>query len=92
MAFYYSTQSVIEAMEFTEEMKDRVYNWIRCNKAADFDEDSKPILTIQTSEGKQIVRLGDYIINDEELGYFAYNPMFFKKMYVEIAEQQNKKN
>ncbi len=86
MAFYYSKQSVIEAMEFTEEMKDRVHNWIRCNKAADFDEDGKPILKIQTSEGIQVARIGDYIINDEEFGYFPYNPTFFKRMYVEIAE------
>jgi hypothetical protein len=87
MAFYYSTQSVIEAMEFTEEMKDRVHNWIRCNKAADFDEDGKPILKIQTSEGIQIAKLGDYIIDDGEFGYCSYDPTLFKKMYVEIAEQ-----
>jgi len=56
----------IEAMRFTEENKDQVYNWARSiqkNVYHDFSEDNKPILRITTIfDGEIICRLGDYLV------------------------------
>ena len=53
---------VIEAMQFTEESKDRVFAWVTCNTNAEHDNDGNPTLEIQTLEGVMTSRLGDYII------------------------------
>jgi len=52
---------VIEAMEFTEDSKDRVFNWVTCNREADF-MDGAPVLRIQTTEGVMTARFGDFVI------------------------------
>lgn len=53
---------VVEAMQFTDEMKDRVFTWISSNKAAGRNEDGTPYLAIQTREGVMTADLGDWII------------------------------
>lgn len=60
----------IEAMRFTEESKDQVYNWARSiqkNVCQDFSEDNKPILRITTIfDGEIICRIGDYLVKTDD--------------------------
>ena len=62
MAYYRKKPIEIEAMQFTDEMKDRVFNFVSCNRYPDFDEQGKPVLRIQTLEGEMTAALGDWII------------------------------
>jgi hypothetical protein len=63
-------ETEIEAMKFTEENKDQVYNWARSiqnNVYHDFSEDNKPILRITTIfDGEIICRLGDYLVKTDD--------------------------
>lgn len=55
---------IIEAYQFTEETKDRVFrivNELQMNIKPSF-ENSKPCLIIPTLEGDMICSLGDYLI------------------------------
>jgi len=57
----------VEAIQFTDKTKDRVYNWaksIQGNVFHDWDEYKKPILKIPTLEGEMICSLGDYLIKE----------------------------
>ncbi len=51
----------VEAMRFTDENKDQVFNWVTCNKSAERYE-GEPVLRIQTLEGVMTAKLGDFII------------------------------
>jgi len=53
---------VIEAEQFTDENKDRCFNFVTCNRAADFADNGEPVLVIQTLEGNMVARFGDWII------------------------------
>jgi len=53
---------IIDAIQFTNESKDIVYNFVTCNKSADFDKNGDPILKIWTLEGAMITKLGDWVI------------------------------
>jgi hypothetical protein len=55
---------VVEAMQFTEEAKDQVFNWISCNRMPSWDDDGKPALIIQTLEGNMKAVIGDWIIKE----------------------------
>jgi hypothetical protein len=60
----------IEAVRFTDENKDRVYNELTGQFCHDF-EDGKPILKITTIHGDiAIVRLGDWIVKENKPGYY----------------------
>lgn len=72
---------VIEAEQFTEEMKDRCYNFITCNKAASFDKFGNPILVIQTLEGDMTAVLGDYIIKGVQGEFYPCKPDIFRETY-----------
>jgi len=74
----------IEAQQFTDETKDRVFNWITCNTAADFD-DGKPILKIQTLEGVMTARIGDWIIKGVNGEFYPCKPDIFEQTY-ELVE------
>jgi len=55
----------IEARQFTEESKDKVYNWaseIQQNIQPSWDKEGKPCLLIPTLEGEIICSFGDYLI------------------------------
>ena len=67
---YQSLPKTVEAVQFTEENKDRVFNSLTGQCAADF-EDGKPIIKVTTIHGEiAIVRLGDWIIKEKKLGYY----------------------
>jgi hypothetical protein len=75
---------VIEAMEFTEESKDRVFNWISCTREADHNEKGEPIIKIQTLEGDMVTQLGDYVIRGVKGEFYPCKPDIFKKTYEEV--------
>ena len=74
----------VEAMQFTDEFKDRVYHFVTCNHYADF-EDGEPIMRIQTLEGDMTARLGDWIIKGVNGEFYPCKPDMFDKTY-EILE------
>jgi len=80
---------VIEAMEFTDETKDQVANFVRCPAAACFDENGLPILKIQTLEGIMTASLGDWIIRGVNGEFYPCKPDIFAKTY-EPVECENK--
>jgi hypothetical protein len=71
---------VIEAMQFTEDSKDRVFNFVTCNCSADFI-DGEPVLKIQTLEGTMIASLGDYVIKGVSGEFYPCKPDIFQKTY-----------
>ena len=71
---------VIDAMQFTDESKDRVYNWIvGTNRCADFDKFGQPILKIETLEGIMIVNFGDWVIKGVEGEFYPCKPKIFEQ-------------
>ena len=76
---------VIEAIQFTDELKDIAYNFVRCNVSADFDETGQPILKIQTLEGVMIARYGDWIIKGAAGEFYPCKSDIFKMTY-ELVE------
>jgi len=80
---YKSTPKTIEAMQFTEKYKDRVFNALTGQHAPDF-EDGKPIIKVTTIHGEiAIVRFGDWIVKEEKLGfYYPVKNDIFKNKYV----------
>lgn len=60
----------VEAVQFTDENKDRVFNSLTGQYTQDF-EDGKPIIKVTTIHGEiAIVRLGDWIIKEPTLGFY----------------------
>lgn len=76
---------VIEAIQFTDESKDRARNFIRCNVGIAFDENGSPTLKIQTLEGVMTASLGDYIIKGVDGEFYPCKPDIFEKTY-ELVE------
>ncbi len=72
---------VIEAEHFTGENKDKVFNFVRCNTQADFNEEGDPILKIQTLEGVMIAALGDWIIKGIKGEFYPCKPDIFEATY-----------
>lgn len=72
---------VIEVEQFTDENKNRVFNFITCNKVADFDESGSPILKIQTLEGIMVASLGDWIIKGVKGEFYPCKPDIFEATY-----------
>lgn len=56
----------VEAMQFTKELKDQVFNFVTCNRFATWDNHGNPTLTIQTPEGDKIASFGDWVIRDTD--------------------------
>jgi len=85
MKKYRKKPVVIEAIQFTNETKDQVHTWVRCNTSADFEE-GQPILKIQTLEGVMIARIGDYIIKGVQGEFYPCKPDIFETTYEEVTE------
>jgi len=71
---------VIEAMQFTVDEKDRVFNWITCSTAPVFI-DEYPAIKIQTLEGVMTAVLGDWIIKGVNGEFYPCKPDIFEKTY-----------
>jgi hypothetical protein len=80
---YQSLPKTVEAVQFTEENKDRVFNSLT-GQYAHGVEDEKPIIKVTTIHGEvAIVRLGDWIIKENKLGhYYPIKDDIFRAGYV----------
>ena len=74
----------IEAMLFDEKTCNQVLNWITCTTAADFDENNKPIIKIQTLEGVMTANVGDYVIKGVSGEFYPCKPDIFEKTYDKV--------
>jgi hypothetical protein len=81
MPYFRKIPVVIEAVQFTDENKNRAFNFVRGNKYAATDEDGRPALKIQTLEGDMIATLGDWIIKGVNGEFYPCKPDIFDKTY-----------
>ena len=76
---------VIEAMEFTNETKDQVYNFVTCNKSASFGGGTlNPTLKIQTLCGVMTANIGDWVIKSIKGDFRICKPDVFDKIYDKV--------
>jgi hypothetical protein len=71
---------VIEAIQFTDESKDRCGCFVTCNWAAVF-KDGKPAIEIQTLEGTMTAVIGDWIIKGVKGEFYPCKPDIFEATY-----------
>ena len=76
---------VIEAMQFTDEDKDLVLNWVTCNRYPGFEFDN-PTLVIQTLKGNMVAHLGDWIIKGVSGEFYPCKPDIFAATYEQVKE------
>lgn len=84
MAKYRKKPVVIDAMQFTEEGKDRVFNFITCNSYPEMDQIGNYIIKIETLEGVMTANLGDWIIKGVNGEFYPCKPDIFEKTYEEV--------
>jgi len=79
---YESLPKQVQAVEFTEKNKDMIFNSLTGQHSAAFEGD-KPILKVKTVHGEiAIVRIGDWIVKDKEIGtYYPIKPDIWKNSY-----------
>jgi hypothetical protein len=85
---YQSLPKQVEAAQFTDESKDRLFNSLNGNYCADF-EDNKPILKVTTIHGETaIIRLGDWVVKDCKIGtYYPIKDEIFRVNYYNQLEK-----
>ncbi len=67
---YQSKPKEIEAVQFTKENKNQVFNSLTGQYAAD-SEDGKPVIKVTTIHGDvAIARLGDWIVKEAREGFY----------------------
>lgn len=72
---------VIEAMQFTAETKNQVFNWISCNRVPTWNAAGEPTITIQTLEGDMTAESGDWIIRGVKGEFYPCKPDIFDATY-----------
>jgi len=79
---YKRLPKTVEAVQFTEANKDRVFNSLTGQYAPGF-EDGKPIIKVTTIHGEiAVVRLTDWIIKEPKLGcYYPIKDDIFRAGY-----------
>jgi hypothetical protein len=75
---------IIEAEQFTDETKDRVFNWITCTCQPSRDSEGDPILIIQTLEGDMTANLGDWVIKGVKGEFYPCKPDIFEATYDKV--------
>ena len=80
----------VDAIQFTNENKDQVFNFITCNKYPTFDKDNNPTIKIQTLEGDITASFGDWIIKGVANEFYPCRNDIFKKTY-DLAESNLEK-
>ena len=85
MAKYRKKPVVIDAVQFTDETKEQVFNFIRSSCQPDMDEEGNPILRISTLEGEMTAVLGDWIIKGVSDEFYPCKPDIFEQTY-ELVE------
>lgn len=86
MSMYRKKPIIIEAMQFTNENKDRVFNWITCNCYPTFDDKGNPTLKIQTLEGDMTASLGDWVIRGVAGEFYPCRADIFAATYEPVTE------
>lgn len=79
---YERLPKTVQAVQFTEENKDKIFNSLTGQYAADFEK-GKPILKVTTIHGEiAVVRLGDWIVKEPKLGsYYPIKDDIFRAGY-----------
>ena len=79
----------VEAMQFTVESKDQVFNFVCGNKHAEFDANLNPVLVIETKEGDMKAVLGDWVIKEpfptRDRNYYPCKPDIFEQTYEQVT-------
>lgn len=89
MAKYRKKPVVIDAEQFTDELKDRTLNWaqqFQMNIIPDWDGNGIPIIKIPTLEGEMVASLGDWIIRGVSGEMYPCKPDIFEKTYEPVDE------
>lgn len=79
---------VIEAMQFTNDSKDKVFRWgseLQMNIYPSF-QDEKPCLMIPTLEGEMTCSLGDWLIKGVNGEFYPCKPDIFEKTYEKVGD------
>lgn len=81
---------IIEAIRFTNELKDIAYVWatsIQANVQNSWDSNNNPILLVPTLEGEMVCELGDYLIREpfpkDWRKLYPCKPDIFERTYEE---------
>lgn len=77
---------VIEAMQFTDDNKNQVFNWIACNVYPTWDANGNPALKIQTLEGDMIATIGDWVIKGVKGEFYPCKADIFAATYEKVDE------
>jgi len=82
---YQRLPKTVEAVRFTEENKDQVFNSLTGNCYADLEK-GVPSLKITTAHGEiAVVRLGDWIVKDANIGtYYPVKNEIFINGYEKV--------
>jgi hypothetical protein len=86
MSKYRKKPVVIEAEHFTDENKERGFNFVFGNVFPGIDETGRPCLKIQTIEGIMTASLGDYIIKGVSGEFYPCKPDILAATYEPVAE------
>jgi hypothetical protein len=80
---YQSLPKQVEAVRFTEENKDQVFNELTGQHSAQYEAGS-PIIKVKTIHGDiATIRVGDWIVKDAEIGtYYPVKHAVFCSQYV----------
>lgn len=85
MAQFRKKPVVIEAMQFTKETKDQVFNFVTCNHYPVWVGPETPGLVIQTLEGNMIAHVGDWVIKGVAGEFYPCKDEIFRSTY-ELVE------
>lgn len=85
MPMYRKKPVIIEAEHFTEENKDRCFNFITCRASLDFDAQGQPCIHIRTLEGWMTAALGDYVIKGIAGEFYPCKPDIFEATYEDVG-------
>jgi len=85
---YQNKPKTIQAVQFTEEKKEGIFNSLSGQFAPDF-ENGKPIIKVTTIHGEiAIVRIGDWIVKEDTIGfYYPVKDKIFKAKYTKIHRE-----
>ena len=87
MAKYRKKPVIIEANQFTDDMKEVVYHWAsaqQMNIQPSFSDEGKPILLIPTLEGEMTCQINDWLIRGVNGEFYPCKPDIFEKTYEKV--------
>jgi len=77
---------VVEAMLFTDETKDQVLNFIKCNAYPSRNSNGEPTLVIQTLEGEMTTELGNWVIRGVKGEFYPCKPDIFERTHEPVED------